>query len=594
MFQTFEATTSPEQGPPRLEELRRVMAEDGLDAYLVPRADAHQGEYVAPCDERLAWLTGFTGSAGFAVVLADRAAIFVDGRYRLQVRAQVAPVFTPVNWPETKLVGWLAEALPEGGRVGFDPWLHTVAEVEELAKARGLELVPTDNLVDRIWSDRPAPPDAPFFDYPEELAGRSAADKLTEVSGTLARAGQAAAVLTLPESIAWLLNIRGNDIPRTPAPHAFAILHADGRLDLFAAPGKARAITLPETVSVHDEALFEAALVQLTGPVRIDPATCPDLVRRRLDAAGIGWVRGEDPCRLPQARKTEAELAGARAAHLRDGAAMVRFLHWLSEQPTDGSLTEIDVVVALEGFRRATNALRDISFETICGAGPNGAIVHYRVTTETNRPVRDGELLLADSGGQYLDGTTDITRTLAIGTPPDLARDRYTRVLKGMIAMSRLRFPKGVAGAHLDAIARQPLWLAGLDYDHGTGHGVGAYLSVHEGPQGLSRRAQVALEPGMILSNEPGYYLEGKFGIRIENLIVVIPAPPLDGADSREMLAFETLTHVPLDRALIDTGLLTAEERAWIDAYHAETLAQIGPLVDGPALDWLVAACAPL
>ena len=596
MFQTFEVTSSPETGPERLAKVRVAMATAGLDGFLVPRADAHQGEYVAPCDARLAWLTGFTGSAGFCVVLADRAGVFIDGRYRVQVRDQVAEVFTPVHWPEMQLGDWLVEALTPGAKVGFDPWLHTLAEVEglraRLAKA-GLELIESANMVDAVWHDRPAPPSGPFSVYPDDMAGETSASKRTRLAKTLQEDGQVAAAITLPDSIAWLLNIRGADIERNPVPQAFAILLADETVDLFCNPVKIStdvAAHLGPDVRVHEVAQFGPALAALSGAVRVDSKTAPQWIGAHVrDIAA-----GQDPCILPKACKTEAEIAGSRSAHLRDGAAMVRFLAWLDAETPKGGMTEIDVVTALEGFRRDTNGLRDISFETICGAGPHGAIVHYRVNEATNRPVKAGELLLVDSGGQYLDGTTDITRTVAVGDVGTEEKACYTRVLQGMIAISRARFPKGVAGAHLDALARTPLWQAGMDYDHGTGHGVGAYLSVHEGPQGISRRAETPLEAGMILSNEPGYYREGAFGIRIENLIVVRAAAEVQGGDTRDMLDFETLTYVPFDRRLVDTTLLTREERAWIDAYHADTQRKIAPLLDGAASDWLRAACAPL
>lgn len=599
MFQSFAAATRPDQGPPRLAALRAEMAREGLDGFLVPRADAHQGETVAACDERLAWLTGFTGSAGFCAVLREVAGVFVDGRYRLQVRHQVAADFTPVAWPETRLADWLIEKLPGGGIVGFDPWLHTVDEVAKLREAltlREVELRPVDNLVDRIWTDRPAPPDAPFAAWPLENAGESHGDKRARIAAALREAGHRAAVLTLPDSIAWLLNIRGGDTARNPVPHAFAILHDDARCDLFARPGKADALGdhLGGDVAVLPQDGFLAALTFLSGPVRIAPASAPERLRETLAEGGVAVALADDPCILPKARKNAAEIAGTREAHLRDGAAMARFLAWLDAEAPGGGLTEIAVVEALEGFRRATNALQDISFETICGAGEHGAIVHYRVTEGTDRPVRPDELLLVDSGGQYLDGTTDITRTVIVGTPEAEHRTAYTAVLRGMVAISRARFPKGLAGRDLDPLARYPLWTMGRDYDHGTGHGVGTYLSVHEGPQRLSRLSEVPLEPGMILSNEPGYYREGAYGIRIENLIVVQEAPPLQGADDRAMLTFETLTWVPFDRRLIDVGQLSAQERGWIDRYHADTLARIGPRLDDAAGDWLAAACAPL
>ena len=602
MFQSFDVTARPGQGPPRLAALRARLAEAGLAGFLVPRADLHQGEYVAPRDDRLSWLTGFTGSAGFCIVLPDVAGVFVDGRYRTQVKAQVdLDHFTPVAWPEVKPGPWLAEHLPRGGRVGYDPWLATENEITDIAQSAGsgLELVPVaDNPVDAIWPDQPPPPMGRVTIHPPEFAGESGADKRARLAQALKQAGQKAAVLTLPDSISWLLNIRGADVPRNPVVHAVALLHDDARLDLFVAPGKlddAVAAHLGDGVTLHAPEAFEPALAGLAGPVRVDPASAPVAVIQRLDAAGIAVARGEDPCILPKARKNAAEIAGTTEAHLRDAAAMVEFLAWLDATAPTGGVTEIDVVRKLEGFRRAANGLRDISFETICGTGAHGAIIHYRVTEETDAPLEQGQVVVIDSGGQYLDGTTDITRTIAVGTAPEEARAPFTRVLQGMIAISRLRWPKGLAGRDLDAIARYPLWLAGQDYNHGTGHGVGAYLSVHEGPQRLSRISHVPLEPGMILSNEPGYYREGAFGIRIENLVVVEPAPELSGADpEREMLAFRTLTFVPIDRRLIVAEMLTQAERDWLNAYHDAVREKVGPRVAGSARAWLDRATAPI
>ncbi|MFN4129033.1 MAG: aminopeptidase P family protein [Paracoccaceae bacterium] len=597
MFQSFDSHATPEQGPPRLAALREGLAREGLAGFIVPRADAHQGEYVAARDERLQWLTGFTGSAGFAVILHDGAGVFIDGRYRVQVKAQVdLGHFTPVPWPEVKPGDWIKDHL-SAGEVGFDPWLHTADEIATLRAAlepAGLGMRATGNMVDAIWPDQPPAPCGLAFAHPDALAGETSADKRARLAEGLRHAGQRAAVITLPDSICWLLNIRGADVPKNPVLQGFAILHDDGRVTLFTDPAKlddpTRAHLGPQ-VSIRPPAAFVPALRTLSGPVRVDRGTAPLAVSDALTEAGLEVAWGDDPCRLPKARKTAAEIGGMRAAHLRDGAAMVAFLAWLDRQPPD-TLTEIDVVTALEGFHRATNALHDISFDTICGAGPNGAIMHYRVTRETNRAVRDNELLLVDSGAQYRDGTTDITRTVAVGDPGDEARACYTRVLQGMIAISRVRFPKGLAGRDLDPLARFPLWVAGQDFDHGTGHGVGAFLSVHEGPQRLSRLSEVPLEPGMILSNEPGYYREGAFGIRLENLIVVQVAADL--GDNRAQHAFETLTFVPLDRRLIVTAMLSPDERLWLNAYHAEVLAKIGPRVSGDVLDWLGAACAPL
>ncbi len=607
MFQGFETVADPGAGAGRLAALRAVMAAAGLDGFLVPRADRYQGEYVAAADARLRWLTGFSGSAGFCAALADRAGVFVDGRYRSQVRSEVDPaVFTPVDWPEVQAADWLLAALPAGGRVGFDPWLHTAGEIAEI-EARlagaglagsGLALVPAGNLVDLVWHDRPAAPLGPVAIQPSEFAGEAVAAKCARLGAGLRAAGVGVAVLTLPDSLSWLLNIRGADIPRNPVVQAMGLLWADGAVDLFIAPEKLSEPVrahLGDGVRLHPPEGFAAALAGLTGRVQVDRATAPLAVSQQLTAAGAEVVWGRDPCLLPKARKNAAEVAGMEAAHLRDGAAMVEFLAWLDAETPKGGMTEIGAVRALEGFRRATNALKDISFETICGSGPNGAIIHYRVSTATDRPFRDGEIVVIDSGGQYIDGTTDITRTVAIGAPGAEERDCFTRVLQGMIAVSRLRWPKGLAGAHLDAVARMPLWLAHQDYDHGTGHGVGAYLSVHEGPAGLSRRYDLPLEPGMILSNEPGYYREGAFGIRIENLVLVEAAEVPPGGDAaRAMLRFRTLTFVPIDRRLIATALLTRAELGWIDSYHAEVLARIGPRVSATARDWLTGACAPL
>ena len=587
MFQSFDDATSPDQGPPRLKALRQTLETEGFDGFLIPRADAHQGEYVAPSDDRLAWLTGFTGSAGFCAALRDSAGVFIDGRYRVQVKAQVdADHFTPVAWPETKSGPWLKEHLPKTHRMAYDPWLHTSSEVEAIENA-GVTLVATDNLVDRIWANRPAPPMGKIMAQPLELAGEALADKRARLAKLLSEAGHDAAVLTLPDSIAWLLNIRGTDIPRNPVPHCFAILHADASVDLFVASEKLSEIGdhLGADIRIHAPDTFLAALAALKGTIRVDKSAAPAIVSQAINA---DVAFDDDPCILPKACKNPVEIEGARTAHIRDAHAMVNFLAWLDDQKP--GLTEIDVVTALEGFRADTNALRDISFDTIAGAGPNGAIVHYRCTKTTNRAVQDGELLLVDSGGQYVDGTTDITRTVVIGTPTREKMECYTLVLQGMIALSMARFPRGVAGRDLDALARAPLWRRGLDYDHGTGHGVGSYLCVHEGPARISRLSEVPLRPGMILSNEPGYYREGAFGIRIENLIVIQDATQM--GDKRDQLSFETVTWVPFDRRLIAVDMLSPLERAWIDGYHAQICKKL--TVQGNARDWLQAATNPL
>ncbi len=596
MFQSFAVTARPEQGPPRLAALRQELAREGLDGFLIPRADAHQGEYVAPRDERLSWLTGFTGSAGFCAALTNVAGVFIDGRYRTQVKAQVAGEFTPVPWPETSLSMWLKKQLPDGGKVGFDPWLHSAGQISGAQKeleGSGIELVQCSNLVDRIWPDQPAPPTQPVKAHPIEFAGETAESKISRLAETLRQAGHAAAVMTLPDSIMWLLNIRGADIANNPVAHGFAILHSDGQVDLFMAAEKLKEIegALGPNVHQHEPDGFLDAVSALKGSVQVDRGTLPQIV---ADALGERMTDGGDPCALPKARKNEAEIAGTAEAHLRDAAAVIELLCWLDAQPP-GSLTETQVVTRLEESRRRDNALQDISFDTIAGAGPNGAIMHYRVTEDTDSRLEDGHLLVLDSGGQYLDGTTDITRTIAIGDVGTEEKTCFTRVLKGMISMSMLRWPVGLAGRDIECVARMPLWLAGQDFNHGVGHGVGTYLSVHEGPQRLSRLSHVPLEPGMILSNEPGYYREGAFGIRLENLVVVENAACLPGGDDeRTMLGWRTLTYVPIDRRLIVVDMLSGDERAWLNAYHRDVAEKIRPRLGDGAQLWLDAATAPV
>ena len=596
MFQSFAVTARPEQGPPRLDALRKEILAEDLAGFLVPRADAHQGEYVSAHDERLSWLTGFTGSAGFCAVLRDEAGVFIDGRYRTQVKSQVdLDHFTPVPWPDVSLEVWLKEHCPDG-RVGFDPWLHTAGQIESLSSAlegTHISLVSCENLIDRIWDHQPPPAMAPARAHPLTFAGEAHDSKRKRLAEALVTAGQKSAVITLPDSLCWLLNIRGSDIPRNPIVQGFAILHDDATVDLFVDAQKLSEIPdhFGADISLYAPEAFLKRLRDLPGPVRIEKSSVPYIVAETLGERAQ-W--GNDPCALPKARKNAAEIEGSAAAHLRDAAAMVELMAWLDAQPA-GTLCETQVVTHLESLRARDNALQDISFETIAGTGPNGAIMHYRVTEETDTPLRDGDLLVLDSGGQYLDGTTDITRTIAIGAPEAEAKACFTRVLAGMIAMSRLRWPKGLAGRDIEAIGRAPLWYAHQDFDHGLGHGVGAYLSVHEGPQRLSRMSTVPLEPGMILSNEPGYYREGAFGIRIENLLVCETAPVPEGGDAhRTMLNWRTLTFVPIDRRLILPDLLDAPARAWLDAYHAEVHRLIGPKVDPATQSWLAQATAPL
>ncbi len=602
MFQSFDSQSSPEIHPPRLTALRAELAARDLDGALVPRADAHQGEYVSPRDARLAWLTGFTGSAGFCIVTPDRAGVFVDGRYRVQVKSEVDLAhFTPVPWPETKPADWLRNAMPEGGRIGYDPWLHTRREITDLEKAlagSGIALIAQGtNPIDAIWPDQPVAPAGQVRLWPDALAGETAAEKRARIAADLRKAGQHAAVLTQADSLSWLLNIRGADIAKNPVVQGFAIIEENGHVAVFTNPAKFQPeirAALGIEVQVLPLVALTPALTNLSGPVRLDAGTAPDQVFTLIESMDTEIAPGQDPVIMPKACKNAAEIAGMRAAHLQDGAAVSELLFWLDAQApglADTALTEIDVVRKLEALRVARGIL-DISFDSIVGAGPHGAIMHYRVSEKSNRRIQPGDILLVDSGGQYDNGTTDITRTLPMGGNYDMAvRRPYTRVLQGMIAISRVQFPRGVAGAHIDALARAPLWSEGMDFDHGTGHGVGAGLSVHEGPVRISRISDIPLQPGMILSNEPGYYREGAFGIRLENLIVVREVASGDG---RDMLGFETLTLAPLDRRLIEPGLLSTEEIAWLDAYHARVWDEIAPLVSDQVRDWLFLATRPL
>ncbi len=586
-----------------LEKLREEMRRRNLDGFLVPHADEHLNEYLPASAERLAWVSGFTGSAGTAVALRKKAALFIDGRYTLQARAEAdndAWSFHKV--PEEKVSDWITANAAKGARIGHDPWLHNANQAAAFRKAcerAGARLVEVDgNPIDAIWPDRPDPPQEPVVPHPMEFAGQSSADKRARVALTLTEARQDACVLAQPDSVAWLFNIRGADIPFSPLPLAFAILRADGSAALFLDPRK----RTPRLDGHFDDAValmapedLGAALDGLGADkarVRLDGEGTPAWIAERLRKAGAKLDRGDNPCAKPKAIKNPTELDGARAAHVRDGAAMARFLCWLAKTAPQGVISEIAAADRLEAFRAEGRNFRGLSFPTISGAGPNGAIVHYRVTPETDRALKSGSLYLVDSGAQYLDGTTDVTRTVAIGAPTAEMRDRFTRVLKGHIALSSARFVKGTTGSQLDILARRPLWEAGLDYEHGTGHGVGSYLSVHEGPHRIAKTpSAVALEPGMVTSNEPGYYKEGEYGIRIENLIAVVPADAPDGAE-RGMLGFEPLTLVPIDRALVAADMLTDAEKDWLNAYHARVLDAIAPLVDGETAIWLRFATA--
>jgi Xaa-Pro aminopeptidase len=596
-------------GGDRLAALRAELARRNLQGFIVPRSDEHQGEYVPARAERLAWLTGFTGSAGSAAVLPDQAAVFVDGRYTVQVREQIdLSRFTPRHVADEPLSDWLKESLKPGQRFGFDPWLHTDSQVEQLSKAvtaaKG-ELVACDsNPLDAVWPDQPAAPLAPVALQDLAYSGKPSFEKRAEIAAMIKDAGCAAVVISLPDSIAWLLNVRGGDVPCTPLPLSFLILGDDGVANWFV---DARKLSddvreaLGNGVDCRDPSDFADGLEDLgrnKSRVMVDPASAPKWVFGRLEEAGAEIVRASDPCQLPKAQKNAVELQGSRNAHGRDGAALTRFLSWLDrEAPAQiaaGELSELDLVARLLSFRKTDPLYRDNSFETISASGPNGALCHYRVTAQNNRTLKPGDLYLVDSGAQYLDGTTDVTRTIAIGAPSAEMRVRNTLVLKGHIALAQARFPKGTTGAQLDALARMHLWQAGLDFDHGTGHGVGSYLSVHEGPQRISKAGStVALLPGMIVSNEPGYYKEGAYGIRIENLVTVVQQELQPGED-RAMMAFETLTLAPIDRGLVEMSLMTAGEIAWLDAYHARVRASLSDKLPETDARWLEEATRPL
>ena len=604
MRQTFDETTDRSFGPRHVPLIRQAMAEQGLDGFLVPHEDGHQNEYLPAANDRLAWATGFTGSAGAAVILKDKAAVFVDGRYTLQVRDQVdASLFEIRDLVDGGVPAWLETAASKGQAIGYDPRLHSPDGLEKLkaaAEKAGAALKPVEaNPLDLAWgAARPAQPQAPVVPHPLQYAGEESSAKRARVGVELAKKTAQAAVLTAPASIAWLFNVRGGDVIRSPLPLGQAILNADGTARLFLDPAKVSPelnAWLGNEVRLETPEDLPAALAELKGQrVMVDPAQSSAWYFEALDRAGAEVVRGEDPCALPRACKNPVEIEGTRRAHARDGAALTRFLHWLATEAQTSLPDEVEVVSRLEAFREETGALKDLSFDTIAGAAANGAIVHYRPTERLNRRTEAGSLLLVDSGAQYLDGTTDVTRTVAIGEPSAEMAERFTLVLKGNLALARVRFPAGTTGSALDALARAPLWAHGLDYDHGTGHGVGAYLGVHEGPQRISKVPNsVALKAGMIVSNEPGYYKEGAYGIRIENLQVVTEAADVAGGE-RPMLGFETLTLAPIDRRLIVAELLSPEERAQLDAYHARVLAVVGPKVPADVAAWLEEACAPI
>ena len=603
LFQTFE---EPETGvalTARLSALREELTRRNLTGFVVPRADQQQNEYVAPSEERLAWLTGFTGSAGMAIVLAREAAVFVDGRYTLQAGKQVdtkvwsvQPLVDPP--PET----WLAQHLSAGDRLGFDPWLHTTVAAEKLGAAcakAGAELVAVDgNPIDVIWTERPALPLAPVSLHGKQFAGEIEADKLKRIEAEIAKLGADALVLSDSHAVAWTFNIRGADVAHTPLPLSYALVPKSGRPTLFIDHRKLSNSVrdhLERTATVVDPGALTSKLVELSksgASIALDSASAADALTRLITSAGGKPIRGADPTALLKAVKNDTEIAGTKTAHRRDAIALARFLAWVDREAPSGNLTEIDAVEALETFRRDTGALKDVSFPTISGTGPNGAIVHYRVTRKSNRRIAPGDLLLIDSGAQYEDGTTDVTRTIAVGEPTSEMRDRFTRVLRGHIAIACALFPDGTTGAQLDTLARQYLWQAGVDFEHGTGHGVGSYLSVHEGPARISKLGSTPLKRGMILSNEPGYYKTDAFGIRIENLELVVAAE-VAGAE-KPVNAFETLTLAPIDRRLVDLNMLTGEELSWLNQYHERVRHAVRGHVDDATKAWLDAATAPL
>jgi len=611
MFQSFNVISSPDHAWRRLEKLRAEMTKVGVDGFLVPRADEHQGEYVPERAQRLGWLTGFTGSAGQALILQNQALLFVDGRYSLQVRQQTDErLFSYHDLIPDGVGRWLAQQGQEGNsglKIGFDPWLHTIAEVARLRDAletsNGQLLALEQNLVDVIWEDQPAAPQAPISIQPLSLAGQTAEQKLKQMDDQMLAAGVDAALLTDPSSVAWLFNIRGQDVSNTPLPLSFALLRRQEKPLLFLDHrklGQEETRYLADLCQIEPPASLELEIRNLArsgAKILLDERLTAEKFRLMIAAEKGATVFGADPARLPRAVKNEAELNGSRAAHKRDGVALVRFFSWMDRQ-TPGVLDEISLAQKLEQYRAQTalelgSKLEDLSFDTISGAGANGAIIHYRVNEATNRTLQAGELYLVDSGAQYRDGTTDVTRTVACGEVGQEEKRCFTLVLKGMIAISRARFPDQTRGVDLDGLARMALWQAGFDYAHGTGHGVGSYLSVHEGPQSLSRYGMEVLVPGMILSNEPGYYRNGQFGIRIENLLIVTPAEAIAGGD-RAMLGFETLTLCPIDQRLILRDLLENHEREWLNAYHARIYAELAPYLDRQDKEWLMQATRAL
>jgi Xaa-Pro aminopeptidase len=593
----------------RLAALRAQLKSDQLDGFVVPICDEHMSEYVGEYAQRLGWLTGFGGSAGSAVVLSEEAAIFTDGRYTLQVREQV----DGKNWhyvgvPETNIADWLAEHTSAGARIGYDAWVHTKGWVESATKAlkaKGAELVAVkSNPIDAVWADQPDKSDAQLMVHADQYAGQNSAEKRAAVAEWLTAKGLDSTVISALDSVAWLLNVRGKDVSNTPVALSFVLAHADGTADLFVAPEKIGDVVrahLGNAVRLRTPEEFVPALGAMNGKrIAVDPDRAVSAIFGALKDGGATIIEARDPTILPKAVKNAVEQSGHRAAQARDGAALTRYLHWLSQEAHKGELTELSAAAKLRSFREATGMLKDLSFDTISAAGANGASPHYKVDEKSNRRIEPNSVYLCDSGGQYLDGTTDVTRTIWVGPgePTAEMKDRNTRVLKGHIALALATFPQGTRGAQLDTLARASLWSAGVDYAHGTGHGVGSFLAVHEGPQRIAKfsggqaGADEPLYAGMILSNEPGYYKQGEYGIRIENLVLV-EERAIAGAEG-VYFGFETLTFAPIDKALVDTELLGRDELRWWDAYHSRVLEVVGPQLDGEVLAWVTAACSGL
>lgn len=600
MLQNFDNNAQPDQAASRMALVRLEMDKAGVDGFIVPREDEFMGEYVPACGERLKWLTGFGGSAGVAIILKNQAALFLDGRYTLEAENYIdTESLTIIPIMQVSIHSWLTENLNKGSNVAYDPKLHSISQIKKLSAGldkQEITLTPLEeNPIDMLWSERPAPPDGSIHPHTDIFAGQSSSDKRKDISAKLVAEQADALLITQPENSAWLLNIRGEDVPRTPFALSFCILKEDKSVAWFIDPDRLSSdleAHLEDNVEIIRPEDMKTYLENMTGKVLVDPSHTPQYFKNILQDK---VVEGKDPCNLKKACKNPVEIEGAKAAHIRDGAALCKFLHWLDITAPAGNVSEVDAVSYLEQCRQETGKLKDLSFDTISGSGPNGAIVHYRVNNESNRTLQAGELYLVDSGGQYLDGTTDVTRTVFINgaSPPDMAIEAFTRVLKGHIALATARFPENTDGVALDALARAPLWAGGMDFDHGTGHGVGSYLSVHEGPQRISKGGTQPLMPGMIVSNEPGFYQKGEFGIRIENLQFVTPAVKINSGH-RPMMGFEVLTLAPIDKRLINADMLVTQELEWLNNYHKQVLDTLSPLLEADTLSWLQQSCAPL